>query len=81
MHTLQVVMVGGEALPESLLRQTQEVTAARIFNMYGPTETTVWSTVQELTRREQVTVGTPIANTQVYILDGQLPACTGSCSG
>ncbi|ODB56712.1 non-ribosomal peptide synthetase [Paenibacillus polymyxa] len=72
MRTLQVVMVGGEALPEPLLRQTQEMTTARIFNMYGPTETTVWSTVQELTQHERVTVGTPIANTQVYILDGQL---------
>jgi hypothetical protein len=72
MRTLQVVMVGGEALPESLLRQTQDVTTARIFNMYGPTETTVWSTVQELTQHERVRVGTPIANTQVYILDGQL---------
>ncbi|MFW9332519.1 non-ribosomal peptide synthetase [Paenibacillus polymyxa] len=72
LHTLQIMMVGGEALPQSLLRQTQDMTTARIFNMYGPTETTVWSTVQELTQQERVTVGTPITNTQVYILDGQL---------
>ncbi|MCC2442988.1 non-ribosomal peptide synthetase [Bacillus cereus] len=69
---LEVLMVGGESFSENLLRQTKEITQSRIFNMYGPTETTVWSTIQELTYQDRITVGTPIVNTQVYILDRHL---------
>ncbi|NEW09288.1 amino acid adenylation domain-containing protein [Paenibacillus sp. SYP-B3998] len=65
---LQVVMIGGEALPPSLLEHIKEMTSARLFNMYGPTETTVWSTVAELTKAQSVTIGMPIANTRLYIL-------------
>jgi aryl carrier-like protein len=39
--------------------------------MYGPTETTVWSTVAEVTDAD-VSIGRPVANTQVYVLDERL---------
>jgi acyl-coenzyme A synthetase/AMP-(fatty) acid ligase len=41
--------------------------------VYGPTETTIWSTVSELTAEEvdRVTVGRPIANTRVHLLDAR----------
>ena len=42
-------------------------------NMYnGPTETTIWSTTERLSPGQIITIGRPIANTQVYILDGTL---------
>ncbi|WP_374423959.1 MupA/Atu3671 family FMN-dependent luciferase-like monooxygenase [Paracoccus sp. (in: a-proteobacteria)] len=69
MSGLKCVMVGGEALPPSLLAEIRSVTRARILNMYGPTETTIWSTVADLTAGGEVTLGRPIANTQVYVLD------------
>lgn len=38
--------------------------------MYGPTETTIWSTIQRITSAEgPVSIGKPIANTQIYVLD------------
>jgi acyl carrier protein len=38
--------------------------------MYGPTETTIWSTIERIERTDQeITIGRPIANTDVYILD------------
>jgi acyl-CoA synthetase (AMP-forming)/AMP-acid ligase II len=38
--------------------------------MYGPTETTIWSTADRLLPGEEdVTLGKPLANTEVYILD------------
>lgn len=41
-----------------------------VWNVYGPTETTIWSTANELTDAAGASViGTPIANTTVYILD------------
>ncbi len=63
------IMIGGESFPQKLLRDIKKLTSAKIYNMYGPTETTVWSTIKELTQADEITVGTPISNTQIYILD------------
>ncbi|MGZ5029480.1 MAG: non-ribosomal peptide synthetase, partial [Methylobacter sp.] len=48
-----------------------------LWNLYGPTETTIWSTYQFVNdRRSELSpyesIGRPIANTQIYILDAQL---------
>ena len=37
--------------------------------MYGPTETTIWSSVARI-ESDEVTIGRPIANTRMYVLDG-----------
>jgi amino acid adenylation domain-containing protein len=66
---LSEIMLGGEAFPKKLLKKLKECTTARIYNMYGPTETTVWSTIKELTYTEEITIGKPIANTQIYIVN------------
>ena len=62
-------LCGGEALSRDLADALLPRTAA-LWNMYGPTETTVWSL---LTRVEAgtgpISIGRPIANTTVYILD------------
>lgn len=39
--------------------------------MYGPTETTVWSTTKDLTNAPQISIGGPISNTIIYILDAE----------
>jgi len=71
-------LCGGEAFPtdlaEKLLRLCDEV-----WNVYGPTETTIWSTLKRVKPDElPITVGKPIHNTQVYILDETLaPVKTG----
>ncbi|MFN3608091.1 MAG: MupA/Atu3671 family FMN-dependent luciferase-like monooxygenase [Hyphomonas sp.] len=44
--SLQVICVGGEALPMELARSLRaNAPQAKLFNMYGPTETTIWSTM------------------------------------
>jgi amino acid adenylation domain-containing protein len=66
------ILCGGEALPQELARQLLPK-AASLWNLYGPTETTIWSTVCKIEpEHELVTVGRPIANTQIYLLDAQL---------
>ncbi|MEC0172767.1 amino acid adenylation domain-containing protein [Paenibacillus graminis] len=68
---LSEIMIGGEALPMHLLEALGKYTSAKIYNMYGPTETTVWSTVEEVTKARQITLGKPIINTQIYIVNQQ----------
>jgi hypothetical protein len=73
---LQHLMVGGEALPGSLVQALTSATDATLQNMYGPTETTIWSTTQMITDGAAATapIGTPIANTQIFILDDKKAA-------
>lgn len=81
--SLRVVLIGGErALPERLRAWQRHVgREVRLFNTYGPTETTIVVTVADLTAIEQeqdtharreVSIGRPIANTQIYLLDASL---------
>ncbi|MDX1694692.1 MAG: amino acid adenylation domain-containing protein [Ketobacteraceae bacterium] len=64
-------LCGGEPLPTDLTEQLLPL-VAELWNMYGPTETTVWSTCKKISANlPLITVGTPISNTRVYLLDEQ----------
>ncbi|QST01043.1 amino acid adenylation domain-containing protein [Pontibacillus sp. ALD_SL1] len=68
------VLVGGEALPKQLAYTLQEQNCT-VTNLYGPTETTIWSTAMTLGSREEEgspSIGRPILNTSVFILDASL---------
>lgn len=66
------ILCGGEALPRDLAMELLKRTSS-VWNMYGPTETTVWSTVSRIVADNgPITIGKPIANTEVYILDSHL---------
>jgi amino acid adenylation domain-containing protein len=74
------LICGGEALPWSLVEQIRSSSAGcELINHYGPTETTVGSLTlsfmdSPFLSPEQcatVPIGRPIANTRVYVLDGQ----------
>jgi len=72
LNSLSHILIGGEGFPASLLTRLKKSTGAKIYNLYGPTETTVWSTIKDMTHSEKVTIGKPLANTQIYILDDHL---------
>lgn len=62
---------GGEALTKKLANQLLD-RCEELWNMYGPTETTICCIVKKLSKDEEIiTIGKPIANTQIYILDDQ----------
>jgi amino acid adenylation domain-containing protein len=71
LQRLEELMVGGEAFPPQVLAELKDHFSGRLYNLYGPAETTVWSTLKDLTGRERVDIGRPIANTQVYIVDNR----------
>ncbi|EOR71042.1 non-ribosomal peptide synthase:amino acid adenylation, partial [Thermobifida fusca TM51] len=65
------ILVGGEALPVPLA-DVLASRAAVVHNVYGPTETTIWSTADRVRSGAPVTIGVPMANTRVYVLDAGL---------
>ncbi|MFT5467503.1 MAG: amino acid adenylation domain-containing protein [Verrucomicrobiales bacterium] len=66
------VFSGGEPLPRGLADQLLEK-AGEVWNLYGPTETTVWSTVDQVIAGEgAISIGKPIGNTTIYILDDRM---------
>lgn len=67
---LQVIVSGGEAPAASMVKHWSR--GRRYFNVYGPTETTVCATMHECSDdTAKLPIGQPIANTQVYVLDGK----------
>jgi len=62
------ILIGGEAVSQKLAAQLVERSGS-VWNMYGPTETTIWSTISQLDGHNAVTIGRPIANTEIFILD------------
>lgn len=62
-------LCGGEAMPLNLARQLTS-RCESLWNMYGPTETTIWSAVKQIKSDDElITIGLPIANTQIYLLN------------
>lgn len=66
------ILCGGEPLPVELAEQLLKRSFS-LWNMYGPTETTIWSSVCRIEAgQNRITIGKPIDNTQMYILDTEL---------
>ena len=82
---LYAVIVAGEACPNDLLCQhRRRVPGVRFFNEYGPTEATVWCTVYEACEEERsatISIGHPITNAQVYLLDRRMELVPIGVSG
>jgi len=65
------ILCGGEALSPELADDLLD-RCGELWNMYGPTETTVWSTCTRVERGASISIGEPIDNTDIYILDNNL---------
>jgi len=72
LSNLNYITLAGEQLPISLVKQLREISGAYIYNGYGPSETTVFSTLTDVTEYEKITIGKPLYNTKIYILDKKL---------
>lgn len=75
LKSIRQVLIGGEILHNSLVKKFYENLSASLHNMYGLTETTITSTYQPCApdnRLETLSIGRPIWNTKVYILDKHL---------
>jgi amino acid adenylation domain-containing protein/FkbH-like protein len=71
--SVRVVNLAGEPLATTLVDQIYaETSANKVYDLYGPTETTTYSTFAWRVAGEPPTIGRPLANEQVYLLDAQL---------
>ena len=75
LSNLKYVTLAGEALSSNLKNKILELGNISIYNGYGPSETTVFSTFTDVTKQENVTIGKPISNTYMYILDKDKNLC------
>ena len=65
-------LVGGEAVPRELVNRLAPH-CGEVWNVYGPTETTIWSTTAKVSAGEgTVSIGKPIDNTQVFVVNAAL---------
>ena len=73
--SVRTVNLAGEPLQNKLVQQIyQQDSIDRVFNLYGPSEDTTYSTFALVNKgnRNAPSIGRPIANTQIYLLDAYL---------
>ncbi len=73
---LKQALCGGEALSAELAERLLK-SDAEVWNVYGPTETTIWSTrnqlyLNDINGHTNPSIGKPIANTSIFIIDPSL---------
>ncbi|MBE6560133.1 MAG: amino acid adenylation domain-containing protein [Ruminococcaceae bacterium] len=69
MWRMSAIVCGGEPFPAELLKKLKACTKARIYNQYGPSETTVAVSMKEMSAADRITIGTPLGNCRLYVLD------------
>lgn len=77
--TVRVVNLAGEPLQAEVVDALYQYgSIAAVYDLYGPSETTTYSTFALRLEQGRVTIGRPISNTQIYILDqAQQPVAVG----
>jgi amino acid adenylation domain-containing protein len=70
-HLKIKALIGGEPVPKALAQKLLSL-CSELWNIYGPTETTVCSLLTQINNTDDtITIGKPIANTQIYLLDSK----------
>jgi non-ribosomal peptide synthetase-like protein len=70
--TLRMVNAGGEACTHQVLNRWGAKPDRKFFNSYGPTETTVSATFAQLKAGDEITIGDPLPNYHLAVVDEQL---------
>ena len=68
---VKCILLGGEKVSGNLFNRLRKATSADIFNGYGPTEITACCSMKKIVS-DDITIGKPILNTQMYICDSNL---------
>jgi amino acid adenylation domain-containing protein len=75
-NSLEHIVCSGEALPAKVASECKQKLTGRLHNYYGPTEAAIDVTAIDLTTVDTdvhgVTIGYPVANTSIYIVNDAL---------
>ncbi|MPY84534.1 MAG: amino acid adenylation domain-containing protein [Actinophytocola sp.] len=80
-HRPPLVLLGGEAVPESVWQPLRDTDGTYGYNLYGPTEYTINTLGASTSDSATPTVGRPIFNTRGYVLDAALRPVPPGCPG
>ncbi|MEU3614835.1 amino acid adenylation domain-containing protein, partial [Streptomyces sp. NPDC006872] len=67
-----VIVVGGEAVPESLWQELRAADGVSVHNFYGPTECTVDAVTASLDASPSPAIGNPVTGSRAHVLDSAL---------
>ncbi|HKI01669.1 MAG TPA: amino acid adenylation domain-containing protein, partial [Thermoanaerobaculia bacterium] len=67
--SVRTVNLGGEPLRGALARRIHELGEVKLYNVYGPSEDTTFTTWADVGAAGEPTIGRPLANTRIYVLD------------
>jgi amino acid adenylation domain-containing protein len=71
--SLTSLLLGGERVTMDLINRTLAVLPhLQIWNLYGPTEATANASAARIVSGDDITIGRPIANTQLYIMNSHV---------
>jgi natural product biosynthesis luciferase-like monooxygenase protein/amino acid adenylation domain-containing protein len=76
---LKTLVVAGEPCPPALAQSWSP--GRHMVNAYGPTECTVCASISDSMTGDCVTIGRPLANTRMYVLDGRLQPVPAGLAG
>ena len=72
---VKTILSAGEAFSASMFTEIRKCSKAKVFNGYGPTEATIGSTFAEIQNAEDIVIGKPMSNVQIYILNSHGEVC------
>ncbi|MFJ3583269.1 amino acid adenylation domain-containing protein [Streptomyces sp. NPDC090127] len=80
-HRPALVLLGGEAVSDTVWTTLRRTEGTYGYNLYGPTEYTINTLGGSTTDSATSTVGMPIRNTRAYVLDAMLRPVPPGCPG
>lgn len=66
------LLTGGESVSVQLKNKLLSFPTPKLWNLYGPTEITVFCTIKQLIKDEEITLGHPLTNNHIFILNDSL---------
>lgn len=69
LENLKYLLVGGEKLPDYILKRVKQLFKCEVMNLYGPTEATVWCMCQRQNDVDIVCIGHAFGDNEIFLLD------------